>query len=311
MSIQTSIDGFRLIAQRSNEYAGQTVPEWCALDGKWTDVWLSDDAPAAARVGVYRRGFAEALVRTVTWREFGATSATWKSMPGLMLAKVAESQALRAAFPMELSGLYTSEEMAASDDGFSKVAPPPSDRAPVRQDVEQGWPKPDSWAELEELIRHYGEMEWAAHREFTAQACQHLFETRDTSKLSPDQRTVLWQKAAGAGMRLLDAVHPDRFPPPSREEIRVAFAAVLEGEALEGPDWRMSPDEDDRPVWTPEGTPDEPTATEAAVEPEGGATTPEADSGSQEPSDAAIDEDAERIGKEVFGEPVAETTPES
>ena len=122
MSIQTSIDGFRLIGQRSKEYGGQAGPLWCGSDGVWKDVWLTKDYPVAAKVGVWRKGFSEPIWGVALWSEFcqvspwnGEITAMWKNLPTVMLAKCAESQALRRAFPQELSGIYSEEEMGQAD----------------------------------------------------------------------------------------------------------------------------------------------------------------------------------------------------
>jgi phage recombination protein Bet len=121
MSVQATIDGFRVVAERSGKYVGQDGPYWCGPDAKWLDVWLAEDAPAAAKIGVWKSGAKAPTYGVATFKEYaqrgkqGQLTGLWGKMPSNQLAKCAEALALRKAFPNELSGIYTTEEMAQAD----------------------------------------------------------------------------------------------------------------------------------------------------------------------------------------------------
>lgn len=105
MTIQVGIDGFRLIADRSAQYAGNDDP-----------VFDNEQTPKKATVTVYKivGGVRCAFTATARWDQYypgDSQGFMWKKMPHLMLGKCAEALALRKAFPAELSGLYINEEM--------------------------------------------------------------------------------------------------------------------------------------------------------------------------------------------------------
>ncbi len=122
MHAVATIDGMRLLAERTELYDGQSDPEWCDSDGNWTDYWSGEDTPIAARVRVHRKGTKVPTTGTANWHDFapqgdaGADS-LWNKVggkPSHMLSIRAEALALRKAFPSQLSGLYTAEELGIS-----------------------------------------------------------------------------------------------------------------------------------------------------------------------------------------------------
>ncbi|MFJ3029855.1 RecT family recombinase [Curtobacterium sp. NPDC087080] len=135
-AVQTGIDGFRLVADRSENYAGQDAAEWMTDSGEWVDAFipkLHGGHPLAARVRVYRYEWDRPAVGVAEWGAYvqtkrdGTPTEMWAKQGAGQLAKCAEALALRKAFPMDLSGLYTSDEIAAAPEQHIEIAGPSRD----------------------------------------------------------------------------------------------------------------------------------------------------------------------------------------
>ena len=125
MTIQTGIDGYRAIAERTGKLAG--------IDDAIYDS-EEETYPKKASVTIYKmvEGQRVAYTSSARWSEYAqvytkngveTVGPMWKKMPYLMLAKCAEALALRKAFPNDLSGIYTTEEMAQADNKVPEVVP--------------------------------------------------------------------------------------------------------------------------------------------------------------------------------------------
>ncbi|GAG01287.1 unnamed protein product [marine sediment metagenome] len=118
MTIQTGIDGYRLIADRTGRYAPGRDTEF-GYDDKgnlqWSKAYVKKMTPDGQWHEISATAFWSEYVQTT--RE-GKPTAFWMKKGHIMLSKCAEALALRKTFPAELSGIYTKEEMA------QEISPP-------------------------------------------------------------------------------------------------------------------------------------------------------------------------------------------
>ena len=133
MAVQTGIDGYRLVAERTGRYAPGREPSYTYETSGVRDPTKPQVATATSDVRKQTPdGTWHEVAATAHYAEYvqvtkeGAPTKFWQQMPHVMLAKVAEALALRRAFPADLSGIYTHEEMAQADTGTEPAPTSPA-----------------------------------------------------------------------------------------------------------------------------------------------------------------------------------------
>jgi len=124
LQIQAGIDGLRSIAERSGELDGSATYWIGDTEGsQWADVWLGSKAPAAAKTIIWRKGCSHPFVGVARYADY-AGQGLWSKMPAAMIAKCSEALALRKAFPADMSGVYTVDEMEQAETAVTITATP-------------------------------------------------------------------------------------------------------------------------------------------------------------------------------------------
>lgn len=99
------IDGMRALAMRTGEYVSRSVETLLVPDGECKGELLG------ARATIQRKGMGSPVVEEAYMAEYAKKNRGWAQYPETMVRKVAESKALRAAFPDALSGVYEPAEL--------------------------------------------------------------------------------------------------------------------------------------------------------------------------------------------------------
>jgi len=99
LQLLCGINGYLAVANAHPQFDGME----CSVD--------NDENPTRAVCKVYRKDRKYPSEGVALLKEYRKNSPIWKEMPRVMLTKVAKSIAIREAFPQELNGIYTQEEM--------------------------------------------------------------------------------------------------------------------------------------------------------------------------------------------------------
>ncbi len=114
----------------------------------------------------------------------------------------------------------------ADDDGNAASAPKKPAKKPKADD---NGVLPANWQELEALFKPYGQQVWDEWLSLGAVTRGLMFADKETTELSPAEKAKLWDVTLSASQWLLLRFDPEKFPPPSRDEMREAWGFAIGG----------------------------------------------------------------------------------
>ena len=131
MTMQTSIDGYRLIAERTGKYSPGREPTF-VYDENGNVVSATAYVKKMTADGTWHEIAATAFYSEYVQRnKDGKPTQFWQQMPHNQLSKCAEALCLRKAFPADLSGIYTQEEMSQADVEIVQPEPKQEEKKPM------------------------------------------------------------------------------------------------------------------------------------------------------------------------------------
>jgi phage recombination protein Bet len=240
MTIQMGIDGYRALAARGHKDFGGSD------DAEYT--WFQPDSktpagrriPESATIRLWKKGLDHPVTATAFWEEFapGNLNETkadfYNRMPKHMLAKCAESLAIRKGYP-DMADIYTDEEMTQHSQDFTpsgrqivdQNGVAPSGRA-VTYEAERSVGREAAKRVLDDKLAHGHEPGTARAQQAEAQLAkvqQADQEALKANKVAQERPIDVVPGMTGALPRLeAESVSPDHFI--IRGEIHQTFAMI-------------------------------------------------------------------------------------
>ena len=142
MSIQTGIDGYLKLANRTNQLDGIEVLYY-DKEGNESEVWLSNNPPTACLVRVYRKGASRPFVASCRFEAYTQNNQMWRKFPETMLAKACTTLALRRGFADVIGGgIASADEMDQA--GLAATEALAQGTPQLQHAMQQEAPKPSS-----------------------------------------------------------------------------------------------------------------------------------------------------------------------